>query len=117
MFLFYVHCARMFSHVCLFATAWTTAHQAPLSIGFSRQEYWSGVPIPPLGNLPNPGIGTASFMFPALAGGFFTTSATWEALLFLNSYLYIWASLVAQMVRNLPAMQETRFSPWIRKIP
>ena len=72
----------MFSHVQVFATPWTVARQAPLSIGFSRQECWSGVPIPPLGNLPNPGIEPASFMFPALAGGFFTTGATWETLLF-----------------------------------
>ena len=45
-----------FSHVRLFATLWTVAHQAPLSMGFSRQEYWSGLPCPPLGGLPNPGI-------------------------------------------------------------
>ena len=72
----------MFSHVQVFATPWTVARQAPLSIGLSRQECWSGVPIPPLGNLPNPGIEHASFMFPALAGGYFTTGATWETLLF-----------------------------------
>ena len=82
MFLFYMHCAQIFSHVQVFATPCTVAPQAPLSIGFSRQEYWSGVPIPPLGNLPNPGTEPSSFMFPALAGGFFTTGATWEALLF-----------------------------------
>ena len=40
----------------LFATVWTVAHQAPLSMGFSRQEYWSGLPCPPLGDLPDPGI-------------------------------------------------------------
>ena len=51
-------------------TPWSVAHQAPLSMGFSKQEYWSGLPCPPPGNLPNPGIETAS---PALAGGFFTT--------------------------------------------
>ena len=41
---------------CVFATLWTVAHQAPLSIGFSRQEYWSGLPYPPPGDLPDPGI-------------------------------------------------------------
>ena len=66
----------MLSHVPLFATLWTVAHQAPLSMGFSRQEYWSGVPCPPLGDLPDPGIEPASLMFPELAGGFFTTSTT-----------------------------------------
>ena len=50
---------------------WVVAHQAPLSIGFSRQEYWSGLPFPPPGNLPDPGIEPAS---PALTGGFITTS-------------------------------------------
>ena len=45
-----------FSHVQLFATPWTIAHQAPLSMGFSKQEYWSGFPCPPPGDLPNPGI-------------------------------------------------------------
>ena len=48
-------------------------------MGFSRQEFWSGLPCPPLGDLPNPGIKPASLMSPALAGGVFTTSATWEA--------------------------------------
>ena len=47
--------------------------------GFSMQEYWSGLPCPPPGDLPTPGIKPASLMFPALAGGFFSTSATWEA--------------------------------------
>ena len=47
---------KSFSHVWLFATPWTVAHQAPPSMGFSRQEYWSGVPFPSLGDLPNPGI-------------------------------------------------------------
>jgi len=43
-------------HVQLFATTWTVAHQAPLSMGFFRQEYWNGLPFPSSGNLPNPGI-------------------------------------------------------------
>ena len=52
---------------------WTVAHQAPLTMGFSRQEHWSGLPCPPPGDLPNPGIKLASSMSPALAGRFFTT--------------------------------------------
>ena len=64
----------------LFDTLWTVAHQAPLSMKFSRQEYWSGLPFPPPGDLPDPGIEPASLISPALAGGFFTTSATWEVL-------------------------------------
>ena len=67
-----------FIHVQIFATLWTVACQAPLSIGFSRQQYWSGLPCPPPGDLPNPGIEPTSLVSPTLAGGFFTTSATWE---------------------------------------
>ena len=61
-----------FSHVQLFMTPWTVACQAPLSMGFSKQEYWSGLPCPPPGDLPNPGTEPESLMSPALAGGFFT---------------------------------------------
>ena len=64
-----------FSHVRLFVTPWTVAGQASLSMGFSRQEYWSGLPCPPPGDLPNPGIEPAFLKSPALAGGFFTASA------------------------------------------
>ena len=68
-----------FIHVQLSATVWTLAHQACLSMGFSRQEYWSGFPCPPQGDLLNPGIEPQCLESPALGGGFFTTSATWEA--------------------------------------
>ena len=49
-------CAQSLSHVLLFAILWTIAHQVPLSMGFSRQEYWSGLPFPPPRHLPNPGM-------------------------------------------------------------
>ena len=67
------------SQVQLFATLWTIACQAPLSKRFSRQEYWYGLQSPPPGDLPDQGIEPTSLMSPALAGSFFTTSATWEA--------------------------------------
>ena len=67
-----------FSHVQLFATPWTVAHQAPLSMGFPRQEYWSRLLCPSPGDIPHPRIELVSLMSPALADGFFTTSATWE---------------------------------------
>ena len=67
-----------FSHVRLFETLWIIAHQAPLSMGVSRQEYWSELPCPPPGDLPDPGIEPKSLKSPALAGRFFTTSATWK---------------------------------------
>ena len=74
--------ARMlscFSCVQLFVALWSVAHQAPLSTGFSRQECWSGLPFSPPG-FPTQGSHTRLFTSSALAGRFFTTSATWEAL-------------------------------------
>ena len=65
-----------FGHVQLFVTLWTVTLQAPLSMGFSRQEHWSGLPCPSSADLPNPGIEPTSLMSPALAGSFFTTSVT-----------------------------------------
>ena len=65
-----------FSRVRIFATLRTVAHQAHLSMGFSRQEYWSGLPCPPPGGLSDTGIEPVSLMSPALAGRFFTTRAT-----------------------------------------
>ena len=63
----------------MFCDPWTVAHHAPLSMGFSRQEYCSGLPCPPPGDLPDPGIKPVSLTSPVLAGGFFITGATWEA--------------------------------------
>ena len=62
-----------------FATPWAAAHQSSLSMGFSRQEYWNGLPFPSPGDLLDPGIEPTSLMSLALAGVFFTTSTTWEA--------------------------------------
>ena len=62
-----------FSRVQLFAALWTVACQAPLFLEFSKQEYWSGLPFPTPGYLPDQGIEHASPVSPALAGGFFTT--------------------------------------------
>ena len=58
---------------------WAVAHSSSLSTGFSQQAYWSGLPFPPPGDLPNPGIQPAYLMSPALAAGLFTTSVIWEA--------------------------------------
>ena len=62
-----------FSCVWPFATSWMVTHQTPLSMGFSRQENWSGLPFPPPEDLPDPGIEPTTLVSPALAGGFFTT--------------------------------------------
>ena len=69
----FINLLSFFSHVRLFAMLCTVAHQAPLSIEFSRQEYWSGLPFPPPGNLPNPGIEPTFLATPALAGRYFVT--------------------------------------------
>ena len=93
------------SSVCILMIPWTVAFQVPLSMGFSRQEYWSGLPCPPPGDLPNPGIEPVSLASPALAGAFFTTSAPWEAhfsvklsglsiekkIKYLNVYLFMFS--------------------------
>ena len=76
----YVHMLNCFSHVQLFMTLWAVVCQNPLSIGFSRQEYWGALPCPPPRDLPDSGVKSMSLPSPALAGRFCTSSATWEAL-------------------------------------
>ena len=76
-----------FNHVQLFVAPWTVAHHSPLSMEFSRQEYWSGLLCPPPGDLPNPVVKPAILTFPQLAGTFITTSATWEAQVNYTSIL------------------------------
>ena len=76
----YMSRAKSLSHVRFFVTLWTGAHQAPVSTGFSRQEYWSVLPFPPAGDLPDPGIEPVPLMSPALAGRLFTPRANSEAL-------------------------------------
>ena len=87
----WVHLAlRVHNRVQLFATPWTVALQAPLSMGFSRLESWSGLPFPPPGGLSDPGLEPTSLVSPALAGGFFTTMPhrkPWEHLKFTQCYM------------------------------
>ena len=89
-------CVQVNMHLCYVTsvmsnsvTPWTVDYQTPLSVGFSRQEYWSGLPCPPPGDLPNPGIEPTSLMSPSLAGGFFTASTTWEALIAIPKLLLV----------------------------
>ena len=75
-------CACMLSHfncVRLFVTPWTVARQSPVSVGFSRQEYWRGLLCLPPRDLPNPGIKPVSLTSTCIASRFFTTSVIWEA--------------------------------------
>ena len=80
----------MLSHVGLFATPWAVDHQAPLSTGFSRQEYWSGLPFTSPGNLPDPGIQPGSS---ALAGRFFTAKP-FQKPHFPNAYMQFLRALL-----------------------
>ena len=80
-----------------FAAPWTVAHQAPPSMGFSRQEYWSGLLFPSPGDLPGPGIEPRS---PALQADALTDEPPRKPRVHI--------SLVAQMVKNLPVMQKTQ---------
>ena len=91
-----------FSCVWLFATPWTVALQDPLSIEFPMQKYWNGLPSPPSGDLLNPWIESLSLMSPALACGFFTTNAIWEAprriicnIKYINCLKNVWEILAA----------------------
>ena len=70
-------------------TPWSIACQAPLSMKFSRHEYWSGLPFPVLGDLPHPGIKPESLASSALTGRFFTTTVSWEAQIYILGFTYI----------------------------
>ena len=94
-------------------------------MGFSRQEHWSGMPRPPPGNLPNPGMEPASLTSPALTGRFFTNAATWEAV-FKMLYAYIYKHVcffqgfpgdsVGKESTSTQKIKETRVSPLVWKI-
>ena len=90
--LFPYACISHFSCVQLFVTLWTVAGQAPLSMGFSRQECWSGLPCPASGDLPDPGIEPMCLTSPALTGWFFTTSTAWEIHKYVHILLILWTT-------------------------
>ena len=88
------------SHSCLFVILWTTACQAPLSMGFSRQEILEWVAMPSSRDLPHPGIKFVSFMSPSLAGRFFTMNTTWKAQ-------YLWVRGYCISLLRLPLQSTT----------
>ena len=94
----------MLSCVRLFAISWTVAPQVPLSMKFSRQEYWIGLQFPTPGDLSDPGIKSAPLMCPALAGGFFTTAPPGKP--FLKTILI--SSCALQAGRNIPLSEENK---------
>ena len=82
-------------------TPWTVARQAPLSTGFSRQEYWSGLPCPPPGHPPDPGIKPGSLTSHLLTGGFFSTSTTWGPLLLMITTANLFSIYVSLMLGKI----------------
>ena len=93
---------KSLSRVQLFAIPWTAAHQAPLSMGFSSQEYWSGLPFPTPGNVPDTGTEPISLVSPALAGRFFTTEPPRQSLplRFLTSVCVMTAAAAAKSLQS-----------------
>ena len=95
--------AQSLSRVQLFATSWSIAHQAPLSVGFSRQEYWSGLPFPSPGDLPNPGIEPRS---PALQADALTSEPPGKGL-------FRWVSYSHQVAKVLEFQLQHQSFQWI----
>ena len=106
------------AHVCviscvqLFGTLWAIAPQAPLSLGFSRQQYQSGLPCPSPGYLPDPRIKPTSLTSPALAGRFFTTGTTWEAQVTCKQW---WKNLFRGLWRQMDS--KTNMRTLFNKLP
>ena len=109
-------CAHAQSLGCvqIFMTPWIVAHQTPLSMGFSRQEYWSGLPCPPPGDLPDPGIDSVSLVSPTLAGSFFTTEPPITFQLFLNffqrtpnNFTHVFISLLSIYLLEFSPMKDS----------
>ena len=111
--------AQSLGRVWLSATPWTVARQAPLSMEFSRQGRWSGLPCPPPGDLTNPGIKPVSLVSPALAGVFFTTVPPGKSQLTLylnqmnesyqlreNRYIGVWLYCVTESLREQQSQQK-----------
>ena len=100
---FMLRCAKSLQSCPALCDPMDCSPPGSLFVGFSRQEYWSGLPLPPPGDLPQPGIKPSSLMSPALAGGFFTTTATWEAPHVIYSYLELSCVFICSLV-NCPSL-------------
>ena len=99
-------------------TPWTVARQTPQSMGFSRQEYWSGLPFPPSGGLPDPGIEPRSPVTPSLAGGFFSTVPPGSPHLFLLWCISsVWKALPKIYLVDSSLPSERHYCPLNLKSP
>ena len=99
-------------HACMLSP-WTVAHQAPLPMGFSRQEYWSGLPFSPSGNLSDPGFEPKSPTSPALAGGIFTTEPPGSPVQLVYSFSFA-RSLNSRdwLYNTVPTLNNTVLCTW-----
>ena len=101
--LFYLRAKLLPSHVQLFVTLWTVAHQVALSMGFSKQEYWNGLPCPPQGDPPDPGPKPIPLMSPVLAGRFFTTTVPLPYIFLVQALAPLYPAIVAaSLTETLP---------------
>ena len=115
-----------FSHVRLFATPWTVAHQAPLSMGFPRQEYWSGFPFLPPGDLPDPGMELAISYVSCIGRWGLYQCITWEAHYYDKQYLWsvdcVWATMpnmyiTSQKSSNMSAVPQPLLGSFLLLAP
>ena len=97
----FVCCCLVAKSCPTLATPWTLAHQAPLSMGFPRQEYWSGLPFPSPGDLLDPDIKPRSLMSPALAGRFFTTESPGKPVGLVLTYWKLYSCFPLLFERKL----------------
>ena len=97
----YAHMLSHFSCVWLFANLWTIAHQAPLSMAFSRHEYWSGLPCSAPGDLPDPGIKPTSPVAPALQGRFFTSEPLGNPYICIYVYTFVFIFFSIKVYYNI----------------
>ena len=104
-----VYVLSPFSHVRLFATPWIVALQAPLSMGFSRQEYWSGFPCPPPGDLPDTGIKPGSLMSPALADELLPPGKPLDATILMLMFCQICFKLGGGISDRTPSFSSLTF--------
>ena len=98
------------SHTQFFVTPWTVACQVPLPMGFSKQGYWSGLPFPPPGDLPNPGIKLMSLVSPALAGRFFTTVPCGKSKPYITLILKADKDITRKLLTNTPDENQCKTS-------
>ena len=107
-------CAKLLPSCPTLCDPWTVALQASLSMGFSRQEYWSGLPCTPPGDIPDQGIELTSLRSPALAGGLFTTSTIWQQV-YLGDVLTVFTDLT--VISHLDDTCGLNFSPSFHPCP